>query len=126
MLMIVQPAPWPRSRRRLAGWLAVMAEMVGPVGRVVGVDFNEPAVQQARAVATALGLSNVEVVAGDIHDLEPATLGGPFDLAYTRLFLMHQGNRCRRCGRSRNCFARAAGWLPKSRCPPRPRGPTLA
>jgi hypothetical protein len=29
--------------------LAVMAEMVGPKGRVVGIDFSEPAVQRAVA-----------------------------------------------------------------------------
>jgi ubiquinone/menaquinone biosynthesis C-methylase UbiE len=63
------------------GGLAVIAEMVGPAGRVVGVDFSQPAVQQARAVTSALGLRNVEVVAGDLHDLDAAALGGPFDLA---------------------------------------------
>jgi ubiquinone/menaquinone biosynthesis C-methylase UbiE len=31
------------------GGLAVMAEMVGPAGRVVGIDFNPAAVQRARA-----------------------------------------------------------------------------
>ena len=72
------------------GGLAVMAEMVGPRGRIVGVDFNGPAVQQARAVVSSLGLSNVDVVEGDIHELDSARLGGPFDLAYTRLFLVHQ------------------------------------
>jgi 16S rRNA G527 N7-methylase RsmG len=36
----------------------------------------------------ALGLENVELVAGDIHELDAATLGGPFDLAFTRAFLM--------------------------------------
>jgi ubiquinone/menaquinone biosynthesis C-methylase UbiE len=72
------------------GGLAVIAETVGPSGRVVGVDFNASAVQKARSVASALGLDNVEVVAGDINDMDPATLGGPFDLAYSRLFLMHQ------------------------------------
>jgi SAM-dependent methyltransferase len=67
-----------------------MAEMVGPSGRIVGVDFNEPAIRRAQSVVSALGLENVELVAGDIHDQETATLGGPFDLAYTRCFLMHQ------------------------------------
>jgi ubiquinone/menaquinone biosynthesis C-methylase UbiE len=36
------------------GGLAVMAEMVGPGGRVVSVDFNEPAIQQARSVVARL------------------------------------------------------------------------
>lgn len=77
------------------GGLAVMAEMVGPAGRVVGVDFNPAAVQRARAVVSALELGNVEVVAGDLHELDRAALGGPFDLAYTRLFLMHQADPVR-------------------------------
>jgi SAM-dependent methyltransferase len=72
------------------GGLAVIAEMVGPSGSVVGVDFSEPAVLRARSIAAALQLDNVDLVCGDIHDLDPAALGGPFDLAYTRLFLMHQ------------------------------------
>jgi hypothetical protein len=50
----------------------------------------EAAVQRARTVVSALELGNVEVIAGDLHELDPAALGGPFDLAYTRLFLMHQ------------------------------------
>jgi hypothetical protein len=43
----------------------------------------------------ALGLENVELVAGDIHELDAATLGGPFDLAFTRAFLMHQADPVR-------------------------------
>jgi len=42
------------------GGLAVMAEMVGPAGRVVGVDVNELAIQRARSVMAALRLDNVE------------------------------------------------------------------
>jgi ubiquinone/menaquinone biosynthesis C-methylase UbiE len=74
------------------GGLAVLAEMAGPAGRVVGVDVSPAAVQQARAVVAALELGNVEVIAGDLHDLDAAALGGPFDLAFTRLFLMHQAD----------------------------------
>jgi SAM-dependent methyltransferase len=70
------------------GGLAVLAEMVGPAGRVVGVDLSLAAVQRARAVVSALELGNVEVIAGGLHDLDSAALGGPFDLAFTRLFLM--------------------------------------
>ena len=92
------------------GGLAVMAELVGPGGRIVGVDFSAPAVQRARAVASTLGLSNVEVVAGDLHDLDPATLGGPFDLAYTRLFLMHQANPVRTLRRIAELL-RPGRWL---------------
>ncbi len=72
------------------GALAVLADAVGPTGRVVGIDFTPAAVERARVVTQALGLENVQVVAGDVHDADVATLGGPFDLVYTRFFLMHQ------------------------------------
>ena len=72
------------------GALATMSELVGPTGRAVGVDFSEPTVARARAVMDALGLDNVEVFAGDLNELSVSDLGGPFDVAFTRLFLMHQ------------------------------------
>lgn len=92
------------------GGLAVLAEFVAPGGRVVGVDVNDSAVEQARAVASTLGLGNVEVVAGDIHALDPTTLGGTFDLAYTRLFLMHQPDMARTLRRIAGLL-RPGGWL---------------
>src|SRR5580704_18476889 len=92
------------------GGLAVLAEMVGPAGRVVGVDVSPAAVQRARAVVTALELGNVEVIAGDLHDLDAAALGGPFDLAYTRLFLMHQADPVRTL-RHIAGLLRPGGWL---------------
>jgi hypothetical protein len=46
-------------------------------------------------VVTALALDSVELVAGDIHQLDAAALGCPFDLASTRLFLMHQADPVR-------------------------------
>ena len=92
------------------GGLAILAEMVGPAGRVVGVDFSEPTIQRARSVMAALGLENVELVAGDIHDLDATTLGGPFDLAFTRAFLMHQADPVRTLGRIAGLL-RPGGWL---------------
>jgi len=92
------------------GGLAVMAEMLGPAARIVGVDFNTSAVEQARTVASALGLGNVEVFAGDINELDPASLGGPFDLAYTRLFLMHQADPVLTLRRISELL-RPGGWL---------------
>ena len=77
------------------GAIAVLAEMVGPTGRVVGVDFSEAAVGRARSIADAVGLENVSLHAGDIHELDPATLGAPFDLAFCRLFLVHQSDPIR-------------------------------
>ena len=92
------------------GGLAVMAEMVGPSGRIVGVDFSEPAIRRARSVVSALGLENVELVAGDIHDHETATLGGPFELAFTRCFLMHQSDPVRTL-RQIAGLLRPGGWI---------------
>ena len=92
------------------GGLAVMAEMVGPAGRVVGVDVSEPTVQRARSVAAALQLGNVELVAGDIHKLDTAAVGGPFDLAYTRLFLMHQPDPVRTLTQIAGLL-RPGGWV---------------
>jgi SAM-dependent methyltransferase len=92
------------------GGLAVMAEMVGPSGQVVGVDFSEPAILRARSVVSALGLENVELIAGDIHDQETATLGGPFDLAFTRCFLMHQSDPVRTLRRIAGLL-HPGGWI---------------
>ena len=56
----------------------------------MGVDLNEGAVDRARSIVEALGLDNVDVFVGDLHDTAPAELGAPFDLAYSRQFLLHQ------------------------------------
>jgi len=92
------------------GALAVMAEMVGPAGRVVGVDFSEPAVQRARSVVAALELGNVELFAGDVHELGTAAVGGLFDLAYTRFFLMHQPDPVRTLSQIARLL-RPGGWI---------------
>jgi SAM-dependent methyltransferase len=92
------------------GGLAVLAEMVGPTGRVVGVDFSEHAIQRARSVVAALGLANVELAVGDIHHLGAAALGGPFDLAFTRCFLMHQADAVRTL-RQIASLLRPGGWI---------------
>jgi SAM-dependent methyltransferase len=92
------------------GGLAVMAEMVGPGGRVVGVDFSEPAIERARSVVAALELGNVELFAGDIHEIGPAAVSGPFDLAYTRFFLMHQPDPVRTLSQIARLL-RPGGWL---------------
>jgi SAM-dependent methyltransferase len=99
-----------RLRLRPIGVLAVLAEMVGPAGRVVGVDVSPAAIQRARAVVSALELGNVEVVAGDLHDLDAAALGGPFDLAFSRAFLMHQPDPVRTL-RHIAGLLRPGGWL---------------
>ncbi len=92
------------------GGLGVLAEMVGRSGRVVGVDFNESAVQQARSTVATFGFDNVEVLAGDVHDLDAAAFGGPFDLAYTHCFLMHQSNTARTLAQIAD-LVRPGGWI---------------
>ena len=92
------------------GALAVMAEMVGPEGRVVGIDFSEPAVQRARSIASTLGLDNVEVRVSDVHDVDGQALGGAFDLAYTRLFLVHQRDPAQTMERIA-ALLRPGGWI---------------
>jgi SAM-dependent methyltransferase len=92
------------------GGLAVLAEIVGAAGRVVGVDFSEPAIQRARSAMAALGLPNVQLVAGDIHYLDQATLGGPFDLAFTRNFLTFQADPVQTL-RQIAGLLRPGGWI---------------
>lgn len=92
------------------GCLAVLSELVGPDGTVVGVDFSDATVNRARSVLTVLGAGNVEVVAGDVHEFDVAGAGGPFDLAYTRAFLMHQADPARTLGRIAGML-RPGGWL---------------
>jgi SAM-dependent methyltransferase len=92
------------------GALPQLAELVGETGRVTGVDLNPEAARRAQAAAGALGLGNVRAVAGDVHDLVAADVGGPFDLAYTRLFLVHQPDPVLTLRRIAGLL-RPGGWL---------------
>ena len=58
----------------------------------------------------ALELGNVELFAGDIHELGTAAVGGPFELAYTRLFLMHQPDPVRTLSQIARLL-RPGGWI---------------
>jgi SAM-dependent methyltransferase len=58
----------------------------------------------------ALELGNVELFAGDIHELDAAAVGGPFDLAYSRLFLMHQPDPVRALSQIARLL-RPGGWV---------------
>ena len=54
--------------------------------RVVGLDFSEPAIVAARALAEDCGLSDVaEFVCADVHDARRALGGRSFDVVYTGL-----------------------------------------
>lgn len=91
------------------GAMPLLAELVGPSGSVVGVDFTAATVERARAVVTELGLRNVDVRVADIND-PAADLGGPYDLAFTRCFLMHQRDPRQTLTRIRHAL-RPGGWL---------------
>jgi SAM-dependent methyltransferase len=92
------------------GALHVLAELVGETGRVTGIDLNPDAGERARSVTDSLGLSNVHVFAGDVNDADPAALGGPFDLAFCRLFLLHQADPVRTLRRIA-AMLRPGGWI---------------
>src|SRR6266566_6758542 len=92
------------------GGLLDLAELAGPAGRVVGVDASLPAVERARLAVAAVGLGNVEVVAGDVNDLAAGAVGGPFDLAFTRLFLLHQPDPVHTL-RQIASLLRPGGWI---------------
>jgi SAM-dependent methyltransferase len=74
------------------GALGILTELVGSQGRVVGIDFHEASVTRCRLLLDLLHVDNGEVVVADIHDVTPRELGAPFDLAYSRCFLMHQAD----------------------------------
>jgi 2-polyprenyl-3-methyl-5-hydroxy-6-metoxy-1,4-benzoquinol methylase len=64
----------------------VAAELVGPGGRVVGVDANPQILTTAAARARAAALDHVSFAAGDCRQV---TQGGPFDAVVGRLVLMY-------------------------------------
>ena len=64
----------------------IAAQVVGPTGRVIGVDMNDDmltlALQSKSAVATAIGYDNIEFRKGMIQDLQ-------LDLSDTEAFLLN-------------------------------------
>lgn len=64
-----------------------LAEIVGPNGRVVGVDFAAGAISAAEEAAARRGDARTQFMLGDIHelDLEPAS----FDVVHAHQVLQH-------------------------------------
>ena len=62
----------------------LLAELVGPDGKVIGVDMDGAALEKARKRAEHLKLQNVEFIHGDIRTTE---MPGPIDAAVGRLVL---------------------------------------
>jgi SAM-dependent methyltransferase len=70
-----------------AGDVALLAAgMVGPTGRVVGVDTNATILETARRRARTVGQANVTFVVGDIREVP---LDDNFDAIVGRLILCH-------------------------------------
>jgi SAM-dependent methyltransferase len=68
--------------------MRLMADRVGPSGRVIGIEIDAALGAQALADLRAEGGATFDIIAADAFALE-AVPGAPFDLAYCRLFLMH-------------------------------------
>lgn len=64
----------------------LLAHMVGPRGRVVGIDFDAEIIRLAAADAEATGLDQVSFRVANVYDLEPEPL---FDRVYVRFLLTH-------------------------------------
>jgi SAM-dependent methyltransferase len=62
----------------------VAADLVGPGGSVVGLDYSPEALARARLRAGRRGLAQVQFIEGDMHDPAP---GGLFDAIVERLSL---------------------------------------
>jgi 2-polyprenyl-3-methyl-5-hydroxy-6-metoxy-1,4-benzoquinol methylase len=67
----------------------LLADMVGPTGRVVGIDTNAEILQTARARVDAAGLTNVTF---QVEDVMNAALPSGFDAVVGRWILMHLPN----------------------------------
>ncbi len=71
-----------------AGHVALLASrLVGPEGRVLGVERDPQAVSDARERAAAAGVSNAQFVVGDVQTLE--AVDGTFDAVISRLILLY-------------------------------------
>lgn len=68
--------------------MRLMADRVGPQGRVTGVEIDGALGAQALADLRAQGGAVFELVTADVDALNEVP-GAPFDLTYCRLFLMH-------------------------------------
>ena len=80
-----------------------LARLVGPTGRVIGVDLDEVKLGIARAEATELGLANLEFRREDVLAVAPA--GPAFDLVYARFLLTHLRDPARAVERLRDLLA---------------------
>lgn len=66
-----------------------LAELVGPTGKIVGVDVNAEILDTARQRATDAGIQNVEFIASDARDL---VFSEKFDAIVGRFVLMYMAD----------------------------------
>jgi protein-L-isoaspartate(D-aspartate) O-methyltransferase len=63
-----------------SGWLAaVMGRLVGPAGKVIGIELIPDLAQQSRTDLEGIGVRNVEIVTGD--GVQGHSAGAPYDRA---------------------------------------------
>jgi ubiquinone/menaquinone biosynthesis C-methylase UbiE len=72
--------------------MRLMAQRVGPAGRVIGIDVDAPLGAQATTMLQNAGHRQCRFVALDLAADEPVP-GAPFDLVYARLLLYHLPQR---------------------------------
>ena len=65
-------------------WTLYAAEQVGPHGRVLGIDLNDPGVALP---------PQAEILTLDAFQVDPGTLGGPFDLVISDMAPKTSGQR---------------------------------
>jgi len=68
--------------------MRLMAERVGPQGRVTGIEIDDKLGTQALADLRVGGGAEFELIQTNVLELDKLP-GSPFDLTYCRLFLMH-------------------------------------
>jgi ubiquinone/menaquinone biosynthesis C-methylase UbiE len=68
--------------------MRLMAERIGPAGRVTGIDVDAPLGTQAVEMLSAAGHRNCSFGAVDVESSTDVP-GAPFDLVYARLLLLH-------------------------------------
>lgn len=68
--------------------MRLMANRVGPQGRVTGIDIDRQLGAQALADLRAQGGAHFELIGANVLELDTVP-GAPFDLTFCRLFLMH-------------------------------------
>jgi ubiquinone/menaquinone biosynthesis C-methylase UbiE len=66
-----------------------IGELVGPEGEAVGVDASSKFIETATREAAEAGLANVRF---DTVDVQTGELGGPYDMAFSRMGMMFFAN----------------------------------